>query len=143
MKKVVNQAIKHWDHVAPLLSTPRTAAQYRALVAALDDVLDAGGADEKHPLAALAARMGDLIEAYETNRVKLRPGNSVEALKFLMQQHALRQSDLPEIGSQSVVSDILKGKRKLNVRQVAALARRFGVGTDVFIDDPQRLEGAA
>ena len=28
-------------------------------------VLDSGGADENHPLAGLAARMADLIAAYE------------------------------------------------------------------------------
>lgn len=143
MKKVVNQAIKHWSHVAPLLSAPRSATQYKQLVEALDAVLDAGGADEKHPLAALAERMGDLIHAYEEKRLKLRDVSGANALKFLMQQHGLKQADLAEIGPQSVVSDILKGKRKLNVRQIAALAHRFGVAADVFIDYRQRLKGAA
>ncbi len=30
---------------------------------------------------------------------------------YLMEEHGLRQSDLPEIGSQGVVSEILNGKR--------------------------------
>ncbi|MFX6250459.1 helix-turn-helix domain-containing protein [Acinetobacter baumannii] len=50
-----------------------------------------------------------------------------------MEQHQLTQSDLPEIGSQGVVSEILRGKRDLNLRQVKALAERFGVGPAVFI----------
>ncbi|MNR66199.1 Antitoxin HigA [compost metagenome] len=49
-----------------------------------------------------------------------------------MQEHGLTQSDLPEIGAQSVVSDILNGKRQLNVRHIRALAERFQVPTDVF-----------
>ena len=48
-------------------------------------------------------------------------------LAFLMEQHGLRQSDLPEVGAQSVVSAVLSGKRELNLRQTQALARRFGV----------------
>jgi HTH-type transcriptional regulator/antitoxin HigA len=39
----------------------------------------------------------------------------------------LRQSDWPEIGSQGVVSEILNGKRELNVRQIRETARRFRV----------------
>jgi HTH-type transcriptional regulator/antitoxin HigA len=50
-----------------------------------------------------------------------------------MEEHELTQSDLPEVGSQGVVSEILNGKRELNVRQIRALAERFGVSTAVFI----------
>jgi len=50
-----------------------------------------------------------------------------------MQEHRLRQSDLPEIGSQGVVSEVLAGKRELNARQIKRLAKRFGVSPAVFI----------
>ena len=45
----------------------------------------------------------------------------------------LKQGDLKEIGSQGVVSEILTGKRELNVRQVRALSERFGVSTATFL----------
>jgi len=48
-------------------------------------------------------------------------------------QHGHRQSDLPEIGSQGVVSEILAGKPELNIRQVRALSERFGVSAATFI----------
>jgi HTH-type transcriptional regulator/antitoxin HigA len=51
-----------------------------------------------------------------------------------MEEHGLKQVDLPEIGSQGVVSEILNGKRKLNVRQIEALAQRFRVSPVVFLD---------
>jgi HTH-type transcriptional regulator/antitoxin HigA len=52
-----------------------------------------------------------------------------------MELHELNQSDLAnEIGSQGVVSEILNGKRELNVRQIKALARRFHVDPSTFID---------
>ncbi len=55
-----------------------------------------------------------------------------EMLRFLMQAHGLSQKSLPEIGSQGVVSEILSGKRKLNARQISALASRFNVPESVF-----------
>ncbi len=54
-------------------------------------------------------------------------------IRFLMEQHGLTQSDLPEIGTQGVVSEILRGKRELNVRQIKALSGRFNVPSSVFI----------
>ena len=57
----------------------------------------------------------------------------VLALKFLMEQHGLKQSDLSEIGSQGVVSEILMGKRELNIRQGRALSERFGVSVATFV----------
>ena len=54
-------------------------------------------------------------------------------LAYLMEEHGLRQSDLPEVGSQGVVSEVLSGKRELNVRQIRELAARFGVSPAVFV----------
>ena len=54
-------------------------------------------------------------------------------LASLMEQHGLRQSELPEVGSQGVVSEVLSGKRQLNARQISALRRRFGVPADVLL----------
>ncbi len=57
----------------------------------------------------------------------------MQALKYLMEQHGLKQTDLSEIGSQGVVSQILTGKRELNIRQVRALSKRFGVSAATFV----------
>ncbi len=50
-----------------------------------------------------------------------------------MKQHNIKQSDLPEIGSQGVVSEILRGKRELNISQIKKLAKEFRVSPDTFI----------
>lgn len=57
----------------------------------------------------------------------------IDALKFLMEQHGLKQCDLTEVGSQGVVSEVLAGKRDLNVRQVRSLSERFGVSAAIFL----------
>jgi HTH-type transcriptional regulator/antitoxin HigA len=96
-------------------------------------VLDAGGADEDNPLAILAERMGDLVAGYETHHGAEPVGSGVDALRFLMSSHGMAQGDMPEVASQGVMSEILNGKRALNVRQVQALAARFGVPAQVFL----------
>lgn len=133
MKPTIRTAIEHWPQVAPLLTTPRTKVEFERLVEALDEVLDAGGADERSPLASLADHLGSLIADYEAARRPMREMPVTKFLRELMKQHGLKQSDLPEIGPQSVVSEVLSGKRKLNLRQVAALAKRFRFPADVFI----------
>jgi HTH-type transcriptional regulator/antitoxin HigA len=49
-----------------------------------------------------------------------------------MEQHGLRQCDLPEVGAQSVVSAVLAGKRALNLRQIQALSQRFSVPMEAW-----------
>lgn len=133
MNPNIRDAIAHWPKVAPVLTPPRTRAEYDRLVEALDAVLDAGGADEKHPLASLADYLGDLVADYEARR-PLKEMPAREFLRELMRQRGLTQTQLPEIGAQSVVSAVLSGKRKLNARQIAALAKRFKLPADVFLD---------
>lgn len=129
----LDTALAHWPYVAPLLTPPTTDADYQQLAESLDAVLDAGGADEAHPLAGLASAMGNLISNYETRHQPMPDAmNAAEALAGLMKQHGLRQSDLPEIGNQAKVSEVLSGKRTINLRQARALAKRFGIGIEVF-----------
>jgi len=77
--------------------------------------------------------LADLVEAYESRHHPIGPGSGLRALKHLMQANGLSQGDLPEIGSQGVVSEVLAGKRELNVRHIRALAARFKVSAGVFV----------
>ena len=115
------------------LGTLRTKNDYARAVEILDAILDEIGEDEKHPMAELADALSIFIERYESEHVRIPAAGPVAVLKFLMQQHGLRQSELPEIGSQGVVSEVLTSKRDLNARQIKGLAKRFGVSAAVFI----------
>jgi HTH-type transcriptional regulator/antitoxin HigA len=133
MNTSIKSAIEYWPRVAPLLMPPRTKTDFKKLVAALDAVLDAGGADEKNPLARLADYLGDLVSEYEAEHAPKKEMSVPQLLRELMKQNSLRQSDLAEIGPQSIVSDVLRGKRRLNVRQVAKLSKRFKLPAEVFM----------
>ena len=113
----------------------RTAVDYDAAVASLNALLDAGAADEKHPLADLAATLGELIGDYDDAHYPAKNVRPSEMLRFLMNQQGLKQADLAEeLGSQGIVSEVLNGKRELNLRQMRALAARFGVPVAAFVD---------
>jgi HTH-type transcriptional regulator/antitoxin HigA len=111
----------------------RSAADYEAAVAALNALLDAGAADEEHALADLAATLGELIGDYDADHYPSQNVAPADLLRHLMEAHGLKQGDLPEVGSQGVVSEVLRGRRDLNVRQIRALARRFGISPTVFV----------
>ena len=75
-----------------------------------------------------------LIERYESEHYVLPGASPLQVLRFLMDQHGLTQQDLcPEIGSESLVSLVLSGKRNLTVSHMRALAKRFGVPAAVFL----------
>ena len=111
----------------------RSAAHYRRMTATLEALLLEAGTNEKHPVMGLIDVVGDLIADYEAQHPSTSPATGVQALKFLMTQHGIAQNQLPEVGSQGVVSEILSGKRELNIRQVRSLAARFGVSADTFV----------
>lgn len=130
--KAVAQEYRRLRDVVPL-GTLRTKKDYARASEMLDAIIDEIGEDEKHPLAELADTLGVFVERYEAEHVRFPEAKPTAVLKFLMQRHDLRQSNLPEIGSQGVVSEVLAGKRELNTRQIKRLAKRFGVSPAVFV----------
>ena len=115
------------------LGVLRSEKDYRKTVAMLDEIIDEIGQDEAHPLADLAEALALFIHSYEETHAKLHDATGPEVLRSLMEEHGLKQSELPEIGSQGVVSEVLSGQRELNIRQIRQLAKRFGVSPAVFI----------
>lgn len=124
-----------WPTIKNIFSVPHTETEYENLVLLLDALIDKIGEDESHPLSSLMESIGSLIESYENNNLPAISGTPIEALQYLMKEHNVKQSDLPEIGSQGVVSEILKGKRTLNIRQIKDLSSKFNISPLVFIQN--------
>lgn len=107
---------------------------YRAMVKFMNELLDDVGDLESYPLAGLLDVVTTFVQDYEERNVQLPDVKPAAMLRFLMQQHNLRQADLAEFfGAQSNVSEILSGKREINARQARALAKRFKVSPAAFI----------
>ncbi|GHU06596.1 transcriptional regulator [Betaproteobacteria bacterium] len=111
----------------------RDEAQYHRLADFAESLADSLPDDADDPLWGLVEIIADQINAYETRFFPMSEASGADMLRFFMEQHGLKQSDLAEIGSQGVVSEILAGKRELNLRQIRALAARFGVSTATFV----------
>jgi HTH-type transcriptional regulator/antitoxin HigA len=74
-----------------------------------------------------------LIEAYEEEHFPIPDASPVDVLRTLMEANDLRQKDLASIfGSESVVSEVLNGKRKINKNHIDKLSKRFNVSPAVF-----------
>lgn len=131
----LEQLLPAWEsfRAATDIAPIRDEAHYQRMVVMLEGLLDEVAGDEGHPAMGLVDIVGDLIGDYEAEHQPIPDATGLQALRFLMQQHGLKQGDLTEVGSQGVVSEILAGKRELNVRQIRALCDRFGVSPATFI----------
>lgn len=138
MSVITKNLESQWSAIAPILSI-RSEREYDAAIKRLNQLVDEIGTNEKYPLYSLLDTLGTLIHAYEETHYPMPDVSGAEMLRYFMDEHGLRQSDLSEIvaiefiASQGVVSEVLKGIRELNVRQIRALAKRFGVSPAVFV----------
>lgn len=133
MNTQLKEIAKVWPDIQSIFSVPHNEKDYNKLVNFLDSLIDEVGNNEPHPLSSLMETIGSLIEAYEAQKIPEIEGNPIDTLKTMMEEHDIKQSDLPEIGSQGVVSEILSSKRQLNLRQIKALSKRFNVSPAVFV----------
>ena len=121
-----------WASMRRIL-TIRSEREYDRAVKRFNTLLDEVGTNERHPLYGLLDTLGTLIHAYEEKHFEMPEPSGPEMLRYFMEEHGLRQSDLPEVGSPRAVGEILRGKRELNATQIRALASRFHVSPAVFI----------
>jgi HTH-type transcriptional regulator/antitoxin HigA len=78
-----------------------------------------------------------LIERYEEEHYFVPKASPADVLRFLLDQHGLKQRDIaPDLGGESVVSEVLSGKRSLNTSHIEKLSRRFHVSPAVFFPVP-------
>ncbi len=122
-----------WQPLAHLLSLPETESEYERLSDFLDCLTDTVGDDESHPLASLMDTVGTLIESYEAEHHPFSQGEPADALRHLMEVNGLTQNDLPELGDQQTVSELLSGRRHLTLRQIHALSQHFMVSPATFL----------
>lgn len=131
------EASKALMKAVPLLGGSTSTADYKSALELIDYLIEH---DDENPLIEFLCAK---IESYERLHADFVPFNTalenlprgVEALRQLMKDYGLKQSDLrEEIGGKSLVSQILSGKRSLTVEHIRALAVRFNVPTSVFIE---------
>jgi HTH-type transcriptional regulator / antitoxin HigA len=113
----------------------RSDADLDAAVAVIDALIDQPRltTPEQDYLDVLS----DLVEAYESERVPMRPVGDADLLRFLIEQKGVNQAAAAAGAgiAESTISEVLAGKRKLNRTQIAKLARYFCVEPGAFLSE--------
>ena len=105
-------------------------ASYDRTVETMNVLVDHVGDDEDHPLAGLLGMLGGHIAGHDEKHHRVEAPPPHETLKFLMQQHGLKQTDPVDQGT---LSKIPRGNRAISKALAKALAARFKVSVDTFL----------
>ncbi|WP_063570858.1 MULTISPECIES: helix-turn-helix domain-containing protein [Luteibacter] len=133
-KRSLEAIFAQWDEFQKVSGVCHieTARDYDKVVGLTDALVDAGAMASQHSQHSLYMVLADLIYAYDQQHFPQAKVHGIDLLRFLMEQDGLTQSQLPEIGTQSVVSEILAGKRELTTGHIRALAKRFALSPAAF-----------
>ncbi len=119
---------------ASFISKIRNDAEYQQALALMDDLIE-----DYEKQRTLIEILSTSIERWENNAKEFIEFNQriaeldgVATLKLLMEQHQLGISNVPEIGSNTLVSKVLNHKRNLTRNHIEALSKRFGVSPALF-----------
>lgn len=86
--------------------------------------------------AARLEVLATLVDAYESARVQDVPPDSIEALKFRLEQLGLPLADLARaLGSRPRASEILSRKRRMTLPMIRKIHREYGGPPEVLIRD--------
>jgi len=118
-----------------LPSVIETEEENERMIEIVNRLMDKGEdnlSPEERKLFSLLVR---LIEDFEEKTYPM--GNTatpLDALRVLIDEHDLRQTDLLDVfGSQGVVSEILNGKRGISKTHAKRLSARFNLPVEIFI----------
>ena len=111
----------------------RSKHEHVHATATINALLDAIGDNESHPLVEVLDYLADQVKAYEDTYFPNPDAEPCEVLRFLMEQHGRKQTDLIYCAPQSRISDFLHGRRSISKDIAKSLARRIQVPADVFL----------
>jgi len=115
----------------------KTDAEHRAVLARLSELV---GAKRGTPEGDEFELLATLAEAYERTRFAIPLPDPIEAIRFRMEQAGLTRKDLrPCLGSDSRVSEVLNGKRRLSLNMIRSLHANFGIPLESLMGDPDAV----
>ena len=116
-----------------LLRPIRNNADFERVHALANDLSDEVGDDESHPLFSLFEIAMELIEKWEDEHVVIPDTEPKEVLRYLLEENNLKQKDLSDIASPTLISDILAGRREISRTLAKSLSTRFNVNVSAFV----------
>jgi HTH-type transcriptional regulator / antitoxin HigA len=74
-----------------------------------------------------------LVKDFEARHYPVQASGPLDVIRHLMEENHLRQKDLVDVFlTESIVSDVLNGKRDLTKDHIRKLSARFGVSPALF-----------
>ncbi len=110
-------------------------AEYERIEQIFDNLISKGEEKMSPEENRLFGLLANLLEEYEARTLEPIPDLSPrELLASLMKMNNLKQTEMTEIfGTQSIVSEVLAGKREITKLQAKALAEKFAMKVEAFI----------
>ncbi len=119
----------------------KTEEDYEFAMDLIEHLMTKAEDREGEPLLRMIDMVADAIDKYENSLESvssyiqevqnLDPG--ISTLRVLIDQHKLSYSDLKEeIGSKSLISQILSGSKNLTRTHIANLTKRFSISPELF-----------
>lgn len=122
-------ALQHHALLRPI----RNHTDFQRVHALADTLSDEVGDDESHSLFSLFELTIELIQRWEEDHVVIPDTEPKEVLRFLLEENNLKQKDLCEIASPTLISDILAGRREISRALAKSLSIRFHVNVSAFL----------
>jgi HTH-type transcriptional regulator / antitoxin HigA len=115
-------------------NAPRPIETETDLLILEEQIWDLLAVDERTPAQeAYLTLLSGLVERWESEHVVVPAVHGVELVKALLLERQLRQKDLvPVFGTESIVSEVLSGKRELQAKHIEGLADFFHVSPAAF-----------
>jgi HTH-type transcriptional regulator / antitoxin HigA len=110
-----------------------TKKEYESAISKFEKVFHAKAGTKEAKEAKLLAL---IIEDYENKHIPIPEPDPIEAIKFMMEQSNMSQSDLTVIlGNKGNVSKVLNKKRKLSLEMIRNISKSLHIPADILIKD--------
>jgi HTH-type transcriptional regulator/antitoxin HigA len=111
----------------------RSHDEHRKALDELYPLLDAPDGSDEYDRAEL---LSILIENYEEKHFPIEDPDPIEAIKYLMEENEMNQSELGEIiGGKSKASLILNRKRALSISMIRSLNKRLKIPLEILMKE--------
>jgi HTH-type transcriptional regulator / antitoxin HigA len=133
----INQVLTRWEAFSSVaqgyLNPISSDDEFEATEALLDEIADRMSSANDPRYSALFRILMERVAAWEEEYVPMPEVTPQQTLRFLMEQHKLKQTDLIDLVDQSTLSKILRGERAISKALAANLAKYFHTSKEVFL----------
>jgi HTH-type transcriptional regulator/antitoxin HigA len=141
--EILTHSFLEFAHNASHIIHIKTKNDYEKALNTIESLFEQAKDLADDPLNDLIDLISRAIEKYESKQANIfnfvadakSVNHELSVLRVLMDQHNLKISDFKdEIGSKSLVSMILSGKRNLTKEHISTLSKRFNIDPALFFD---------